>query len=152
MAGSVAAEGYFWGKCARNGNLADSLGGMSFGVDADGNYGYIKAGADTVTPFKNKGIIYNIGTYNPNIPSTFNLKGITGWENFTNDNFIIGFGYTQMTPVNGNTTGCAFNLSHNYNNTTGILTITRSANATVIWGNSFYPIYLLVDIEKKAMI
>ena len=25
---------------------------FSFGVDANGNYGYIKAGADTVTPFK----------------------------------------------------------------------------------------------------
>lgn len=29
----------------------ESLGGMTFGVDADGNYGYIKAGADTVIPF-----------------------------------------------------------------------------------------------------
>lgn len=25
---------------------------MTFGIDTDGNYGYIKAGADTVTPFK----------------------------------------------------------------------------------------------------
>ena len=40
---------------ALDGNLTDSLGGMSFGVDADGNYGYIKAGADTVTPFKSGG-------------------------------------------------------------------------------------------------
>ena len=28
---------------------------FKFGVDADGNYGYYKAGADTVTPFKNSG-------------------------------------------------------------------------------------------------
>lgn len=28
-----------------------SLGGLSFGVDENGNYGYIKEGADTVTPF-----------------------------------------------------------------------------------------------------
>ena len=28
------------------------FGGLKFGVDSDGNYGYIKAGADTVTPFK----------------------------------------------------------------------------------------------------
>lgn len=33
--------------------LKTSLGGMTFGVDAAGRYGYIKAGADTVTPFKN---------------------------------------------------------------------------------------------------
>lgn len=29
-----------------------SLGGLKFGIDTDGNYGYIKAGADTVIPFK----------------------------------------------------------------------------------------------------
>ena len=37
---------------ALNSNLADSLGGLTFGVDSDGNPGYKKAGADTVTPFK----------------------------------------------------------------------------------------------------
>ena len=30
-------------------------GSIRFGVDGDGNYGYYKAGADTVTPFKNNG-------------------------------------------------------------------------------------------------
>ncbi len=35
----------------------NSLGGLQFGVDENGNYGYIKAGADTVTPFK-QGIEY----------------------------------------------------------------------------------------------
>lgn len=29
-----------------------SLGGLKFGIDSDGNYGYIKDGADSVTPFK----------------------------------------------------------------------------------------------------
>ena len=33
--------------------LNNSLGGIKFGIDSDGNYGYIKAGADTVTPFSN---------------------------------------------------------------------------------------------------
>lgn len=46
--GAVTEEGYPVGCVALNG----LLGGMKFGVDADGNYGYIKAGADTVTPFK----------------------------------------------------------------------------------------------------
>lgn len=32
--------------------LNNSLGGLQFGVDENGNYGYIKIGADTVTPFK----------------------------------------------------------------------------------------------------
>ncbi|MBD5497444.1 MAG: hypothetical protein HDR11_06725 [Lachnospiraceae bacterium] len=39
---------------ALNSNLADSLGGLTFGVDSDGNPGYKKAGADTVTPFKSR--------------------------------------------------------------------------------------------------
>ena len=29
----------------------NSFGGMKFGIDSNGNYGYIKAGADSVTPF-----------------------------------------------------------------------------------------------------
>ena len=33
--------------------LSNSLGGLQFGVDENGNYGYIKAGADSVTPFSN---------------------------------------------------------------------------------------------------
>ena len=34
---------------------------MKFGIDSDGNYGYIKAGADTVTPFSSgvRGTILN---------------------------------------------------------------------------------------------
>lgn len=39
----------FW----RNYNYNNDLGGVSFGVDESGNYGYIKDGADTVTPFNN---------------------------------------------------------------------------------------------------
>lgn len=33
-------------------DVIQNLGGLRFGTDADGNYGYIKDGADTVTPFK----------------------------------------------------------------------------------------------------
>ena len=32
--------------------LSSRLGGLRFGVDAEGNYGYKKVGADTVIPFK----------------------------------------------------------------------------------------------------
>lgn len=31
--------------------LSNRLGGLTFGIDAEGNYGYKKAGADTVIPF-----------------------------------------------------------------------------------------------------
>lgn len=42
--------------------LKTSLSGMTFGVDAAGRYGYIKAGADTVTPFRSGAQII---TFNP---------------------------------------------------------------------------------------
>lgn len=35
--------------------LKNDLGGVRFGIDENGNYGYIKAGADTVTPFSSGG-------------------------------------------------------------------------------------------------
>lgn len=53
--GAVTEEGYPVGCKALNG----ILGGIRFGVDADGNYGYIKAGADTVTPFRSGATINN---------------------------------------------------------------------------------------------
>lgn len=34
-------------------NIIEDMGGLRFGIDSNGNYGYIKAGADTVIPFSN---------------------------------------------------------------------------------------------------
>ncbi len=42
---------------ALNSQFSDSLGGLTFGMDAEGNPGYRKAGADTVTPFKRGGVV-----------------------------------------------------------------------------------------------
>lgn len=41
----------------------NSLGGLKFGIDENGNYGYIKVGADTVTPFKKGGKLIAIGKF-----------------------------------------------------------------------------------------
>ena len=46
---SVAASSYALYQAYNE--LNSNLGGLKFGVDSDGNYGYIKAGADSVTPF-----------------------------------------------------------------------------------------------------
>ena len=47
--------------------LNDSLGGLSFGVDSEGNYGYYKydepVGADTLVPFKGLANIVDNGSY-----------------------------------------------------------------------------------------
>lgn len=64
-------------------NDVDSKVPFKFGVDSDGNYGYIKAGADTVTPFKSGGHdFYGHGTsYNSwavNIKRNSNILKVTG--------------------------------------------------------------------------
>lgn len=58
--------------------LKTSLGGMTFGVDAAGRYGYIKAGADTVTPFKSHA---NVVHFSP------------GWNGTNSNSFWIGKNY-----------------------------------------------------------
>lgn len=56
--------------------LSRDLGGLSFGQDADGNWGYKAGGADTVIPFKgdpdfdyehNISIPYVVAAGNPNV-------------------------------------------------------------------------------------
>lgn len=61
-------------------HLNDSLSGIKFGIDADGNYGYYKDGADTVTPFRNPddyriidlgvGTTFDISSLVPNVDTT----------------------------------------------------------------------------------
>ena len=73
---------------ALNSNLADSLGGLTFGVDSDGNPGYIKAGADTVTPFKS-GVSFVWQVYG--LSGSINLKN-TGKVKLTILNFLANGG------------------------------------------------------------
>lgn len=79
--GAVTEQGYPVGCMALNG----LLGGMSFGVDADGNYGYIKAGADTVTPFKSSSAVLVWSVYG--LSGGINLKN-TGRVIFTVLNYV----------------------------------------------------------------
>lgn len=61
---------------------------FKFGVDSSGNYGYIKDGADTVTPFKG-------GSYDT--PGTATAAHITeGYTAWVNGEFITG---TRPAPV-----------------------------------------------------
>ncbi|MDE5804446.1 MAG: hypothetical protein K2I22_16185, partial [Lachnospiraceae bacterium] len=68
---------------ALNSNLADSLGGITFGVDDEGNYGYIKAGADTVTPFKKDVALPKITARTTGTNSTLILNVPDGYRNGT---------------------------------------------------------------------
>ena len=71
-------------------NVNNSFGGMKFGIDSDGNYGYIKAGADSVTPFS-KDIKYLswIAVNNNSL-----IQGANNWD-LSND---TKSGYTWVEP------------------------------------------------------
>lgn len=60
----------------------DSNASIRFGVDADGNYGYIKAGADTVTPFKTSGEAVLVGTYSSSTTIDVSAYGATSADQF----------------------------------------------------------------------
>lgn len=116
-----------------------------FGIDADGNYGYYKDGADTVTPFKT---VVDLGT-----GTSFNVSNITGYKKFTKDNFYIvctsasgssssigkqngqwwtpGDGricYDMVVNYTGNTASAT--IGKTYNQSTGVLTLSNmSASA-----------------------
>ena len=51
--------------------LNNNLGGIKFGIDENGNYGYKKAGADTVTPFKT---VYKLGTFSSETAQNLNIS------------------------------------------------------------------------------
>ena len=72
-----------WLKVLQN----SSLGGIKFGVDSDGNYGYIKAGADTVTPFKSG--IHMVKLTDVVSSGSVNVSSYPGYQNFTVDNFVF---------------------------------------------------------------
>ncbi|MCQ2770336.1 MAG: hypothetical protein MJ236_00855 [Clostridia bacterium] len=50
--GVTPTNGTSWTQTKVDSELGN-FGGLRFGIDADGNYGYFKVGADSVTPFKN---------------------------------------------------------------------------------------------------
>ena len=70
-----------------------NMGGLRFGVDASGNYGYIKDGADTVTPFK-KGYEDTPGTATAKMLT----KGYTAW---VNGKLITGERIAPVTKLSG---------------------------------------------------
>ena len=58
--------------------LNNSFGGLKFGVDSNGNYGYIKAGADSVTPFRSDYFFLNsMGTSVYDAPKNMSYITVT---------------------------------------------------------------------------
>lgn len=81
---------------ALNSNLTDSLGGITFGVDDAGNYGYIKAGADTVIPFKTAGTKIH-GSASGSNSWTVNIKRNNPVLKVTGEGYINGSSNNHVT-------------------------------------------------------
>lgn len=74
--------------------LSSRLGGLRFGVDAEGNYGYKKVGADTVIPFK---------TLKRQTKTAIASGGPWHEANFKFDELTEVIGVSKISP---NRTGC----------------------------------------------
>lgn len=98
---------------------------FSFGIDSEGNYGYIKEGADTVTPFKLNIKRTRIFSGNSLYPHTVNLKGYEGYKQFTINNFAISNAQITHTPFSRKQDNYG-NILGGYNASTGILTLNQS--------------------------
>ena len=101
-----------------------------FGIDPDtGDYGYIKAGADTVTPFKSGGgdIIIYLGSKTNRSSSALSIS-ITQFPDYASmstDNFIVGIIPGTYTGSGSYTTSNVYistAVSLSYNASTGVVT------------------------------
>ena len=118
-------------------SLSRDLGGLSFGQDADGNWGYKIGGADTVTPFKSG--ITLVGSYpyttkkgypnNATHVFTVNATKISGYKKMTEKNFIVetlrAFSGTSG-PYNPQVQWTEVSVSQSYDSNNGILTVTAT--------------------------
>lgn len=129
--------------------LISSLGGLKFGIDTNGNYGYYKDGADSVTPFKSgiklkKTCIYSQLTIDEDYDEcllVFASAGLYGSLAITNGgNYTMEEAGKSMTvntgTVNGQAnTGCFLikNLPKG-----AIISATKNNSAATIWNYGFW--------------
>lgn len=129
--------------------LINSLGGLKFGIDTNGNYGYYKDGADSVTPFKSgiklkKTCIYSQLTIDEDYDEcllvfasagSYGSLAITNGGNYTMEE--AGKSMTVNTgTVNGQAnTGCFLikNLPKG-----AIISATKNNSAATIWNYGFW--------------
>lgn len=85
--------------------LNQNLGGCRFGVTADGQPGYKKAGADTVYPFKESGYVktqrYTNNWCNNGVSMTVNLSDCPWYKQASKDNIKCGISYVAGHGGNG---------------------------------------------------
>ncbi len=115
------------------------MGGLSFGQDAEGNWGYIPSGADTVVPFKSSKVkIYDIKVDTDPATNvgggTINIKNdFPQYASMTADNFKIGITSNACGVNNGNNYHSYVRTSLSYNASTGVLTWNTWCEGNVWW-------------------
>lgn len=112
---------------------------FSLGVDAQGNYGYIKAGADTVTPFKSSNVLTpdldakSLGFINPPTANIDGAIGCTISDIYVVEQIFFEFyltssgiqGYPRNISIIGNNGNITFNTAsyeefQNLDDSTGV--------------------------------
>lgn len=139
------------GFTAVNKDLAD--GKIKFGIDADGNYGYIKDGADTVTPFKPGGLTevgiinYTSSTYGEYKNYTFNIAELrSDYGCLTADDFIVPYSPVKISA--GYQYGSDTVMYKTYDNSEGTLLIrlwnrVNTGSEGIITSTAAFSVYML---------
>ena len=134
---------------------------FKFGVDADGNYGYYKAGADTVTPFKKDssipaaepyGLFSQIVLYSNSLNSDgfFTIEfDKEKWSELGGSSYYASKGAATIVLFGGRRTGNAyattypyFNVSGNRRDETGkVVTVYQRHSYNAVTGTSTTNVY-----------
>ncbi len=104
-----------------------NLGGLSFGADEEGNWGYKPGGADAVIPFKKESVIKNYGQVSSgNITADF-----PNYAELTTANFILKVTGASSEPGrhggNSGSEGKSIYPSLSYNSATGVFSVSGTS-------------------------
>ena len=126
----------------------NKLGGLKFGTDGDGNYGYYGAD-DSLIPFKsggNLGDIITIGTYTTETARQVDCTSIPNYDKLTVDNFMC----TNISEYDGAYLQWG-NVSNgdSYNSSTGVYTIGQKTRQ--VTGSNPYYISSAIKLTLKCI-
>jgi len=121
---------------------------FKFGIDSDGNYGYIKDGADTVIPFRSGCRIVKLGSFSNPATKEYDISSMMSqseYSKLTKSNFFAMITSDASTGVFDAPEGVASVTLRipkvSYNSSTGKLTVTRATLMSVVLSTTTYMVY-----------
>lgn len=111
--------------------LSNDLGGLSFGQDADGNWGYKAGGADTVVPFKTEPFVYDFSGGTFNLSDSSKPYYVKDYKKLTKQNFHGScswscYEYFHHTETGDHEHRNSGGIYFTYSSDTGVLTVKRN--------------------------